>query len=47
MSIELNQHWKLARRPTEGLPTNGDFAWGESEVPTPAKNHAFRQRLGS
>jgi hypothetical protein len=33
MTDQLNQHWTLARTPAEGLPTDGDFAWGESRIP--------------
>ena len=30
----MNAKWTLARRPPEGLPTDGDFAWVESPIPT-------------
>ena len=31
---DMNAKWTLARRPPEGLPTDGDFAWVESPIPT-------------
>ena len=45
MSMELNQHWTLARRPLEGLPTKGDFAWGESPVPKPGKGQMLTRTV--
>lgn len=41
----MNQHWTLARRPAEGLPTAGDFAWGESPIPVPGPNQMLTRTI--
>ena len=45
MSTEMNQHWTLARKPPEGWPTDGDFAWGESPIPTPGPNQMLTRTI--
>ncbi|MGE3074398.1 MAG: NADP-dependent oxidoreductase [Dehalococcoidia bacterium] len=45
MNDGMNQHWTLARRPPEGWPTDGDFAWGESPIPTPGKNQMLTRTI--
>ena len=45
MLSELNEHWTLARQPLEGLPTAGDFAWGQSPIPLPAKNQMLTRTV--
>jgi len=42
---ELNQHWTLARTPAEGLPTDGDFAWGESPIPSPGPGQMLTRTI--
>ena len=42
---ELNAHWTLARRPLEGLPTAGDFAWGESPIPALGEDQILTRTL--
>jgi NADPH-dependent curcumin reductase len=44
-SMEMNQHWTLARRPPEGWPTDGDFEWGESPIPAPVANQMLTRTL--
>jgi NADPH-dependent curcumin reductase CurA len=31
----MNHQWKLARKPAEGWPTDGDFEWVQSDIPQP------------
>lgn len=45
MNGQMNQHWTLARRPLEGLPTAGDFAWGESPIPMPGPNQMLTRTI--
>jgi NADPH-dependent curcumin reductase CurA len=45
MSTEMNQYWTLARTPAEGLPTPGDFAWGETPVPVPGPNQMLTRTI--
>ena len=40
-----NVRWSLARKPPEGLPTEGDFNWSESDLPVPGNNQILTRTL--
>jgi hypothetical protein len=42
---DTNQHWTLARRPAEGWPTDGDFAWGQSPIPAPGPGQMLSRTI--
>jgi NADPH-dependent curcumin reductase CurA len=42
---ETNTAWTLARRPPEGWPTKGDFAWIEHDIPTPGPGQALTRTI--
>lgn len=41
----MNQQWILARQPRGGLPQDGDFAWQESDLPTPADGQMLTRTI--
>jgi NADPH-dependent curcumin reductase len=41
----LNGQWTLARQPPGGMPVADDFAWGETPVPSPARNQMLTRTL--
>ncbi len=41
----MNEKWTLARTPPEGLPTEGDFKWSESEKPTPGDGQMLTRTI--
>lgn len=42
---DVNHAWTLARKPPEGWPTEGDFAWNEFPIAEPAPNQALARTL--
>ena len=40
-----NQQWRLARAPAQGMPSDGDFEWVESEMPRAAENQMLTRTL--
>jgi NADPH-dependent curcumin reductase CurA len=42
---EKNAAWTLARTPPEGWPTDGDFAWGTHDVPSPVPGQALTRTI--
>jgi NADPH-dependent curcumin reductase CurA len=45
VSAGSDRRWTLARRPAEGLPTEGDFAWSEVPVPEPGAGQMLTRTL--
>jgi NADPH-dependent curcumin reductase CurA len=41
----MNRQWLLARRPTGGLPAEGDFAWRETSIPEPADGQILTRTI--
>ncbi|MCB1694021.1 MAG: NADP-dependent oxidoreductase, partial [Pseudomonadales bacterium] len=42
---DVNHAWTLARKPPEGWPTEGDFAWNEFPIAEPAPNQALARTI--
>lgn len=42
---QLNQLWRLARRPPAGWPTDGDFRWDEEPIPEPRPGQVLTRTL--
>ena len=41
----MNQQWRLARTPAQGMPSDGDFAWCESEIPKPGAGQMLTRTI--
>jgi NADPH-dependent curcumin reductase CurA len=41
----MNQQWRLARTPPNGLPSDGDFEWHEVPVPTPGPGQMLTRTI--
>lgn len=43
--MDMNKQWRLARTPVAGWPTDGDFVYGESELPDPGFDQALTKTI--
>ncbi len=41
----MNQVWRLARRPAEGWPSDGDFAYADEPMPEPAEGQMLTRTI--
>jgi NADPH-dependent curcumin reductase CurA len=42
---QMNNVWRLARRPAEGWPVPDDFLWSEEDLPEPAPNQMLTRTI--
>jgi len=43
--MDMHKQWRLARTPVAGWPTDGDFVYGESELPDPGFDQALTKTI--
>lgn len=45
MPDEMNQQWRLARKPLSGMPVDEDFAWVEEDLPEPKQGQMLTRTI--